>query len=210
MIEVFADVTCPFAHVGLVRLLERRGAMERNEVVHVRAWPLELVNGEPLTGPGIAGKVAELRRGVAPELFRGFDAAHFPPTSIPALALATAASRLCARTGELVNMELRRALFEDGLDISRHTVLHDIARRHGVDEPWDAGAVLLDWRDGQRRGVQGSPHWFVDGQDYFCPALQIDHPGGGLHVTPDPERFEQLVRHAFPPAELSPIGDLRL
>jgi hypothetical protein len=106
-------------------------------------------------------------------------------------------------------MDQRPALFEDGLDISRHTVLDDIARRHGVDGPRDAGAVLLDWRDGQRRGVQGSPHWFVDGRDYFCPALHIDHPAGGLHVTPDPERFEQLVRRAFPPAELAPIGDPR-
>jgi 2-hydroxychromene-2-carboxylate isomerase len=210
MIEVFADVTCPFAYVGLVRLMERRAALDRDEIVHVRAWPLELINGEPLTGPGIAGKVAELRRGVAPDLFRGFDARHFPPTSLPALALTAAASRQGARTGELVAMDLRRALFEGGRDIARFAVLDGIARRHGVDRPWDAGAVLLDWEEGRRRGVQGSPHWFVDGEDYFCPTLHIDHPGGGLHVTPDPERFEQLVRHAFPPAELSPIGDLRL
>jgi 2-hydroxychromene-2-carboxylate isomerase len=203
VIEVFADVTCPFAYVGLVRLLERRTAMKREEVVRVRAWPLELVNGEPLAGLGIAGKVAELRRAVAPDLFRGFDAAHFPPTSMPALALATAASRHCARTGEFVNIELRRALFEDGLDISRHTVLDDIARRYGIAGLWDAGAVLFDWREGQRRGVQGSPHWFVDGEDYFCPALHIDHPDGRLHVTPDPERFEQLVRDAFPPPRLA-------
>jgi 2-hydroxychromene-2-carboxylate isomerase len=210
MIEVFADISCPFAYVGLVRLLERRSAMERDEVVHIRAWPLELVNGEPLTGPGIAGKVAELRRGVASDLFGGFDAGHFPLTTLPALALAAAASRHGASTGELVGMELRRAIFEDGLDISRVAVLHEIARRHGVEGPWDAGAALADWDEGRHRGVQGSPHWFVDGEDFFCPSLQIEHPAGGLHVTPDPERFEQLVRRAFPPAELAPIGDLRL
>ncbi len=210
MIEVFADVTCPFAYVGLVRLLERRASSGRDDVVHVRSWPLELVNGQPVTGPGIAAKVEELRRDVAPDLFRGFDADSFPLTSLPALALAAAAYRRCARTGEQVSVELRRALFADGRDISTVVVLDEIARRHGVHGPWDAGAVLVDWGEGQRRGVRGSPHWFVDGEGYYCPTLRIDHPGGGLHVTRDPDRFEEFARAAFPPVELAPIGDLRL
>jgi predicted DsbA family dithiol-disulfide isomerase len=210
VIEVFADITCPFAYVGLVRLLARRAVMARDEVVHVRAWPLELVNGEPLTGPGTARKVAELRRGVAPELFQGFDVDRFPASSLPALALAATASRRDPGTGELVGMELRRALFEQGSDISQVAVLDDIARRHGIEGRWDTRDVLVDWEEGRRRGVQGSPHWFVDGEEYVCPALQIDHPAGGLHVTPDPEGFEQLVRHAFPTAREHEDGSVRL
>jgi predicted DsbA family dithiol-disulfide isomerase len=207
MIEVFADITCPFAYVGLVRLLARRDAVGAAERVFVRSWPLELVNDQPLTGPGIAAKVDELRREVASDLFRGFDPNRFPGTSLPALALAATAYRQSARTGELVSIELRRALFEGGLDISRVAVLDEVARRHGVDGPWDAGAVVVDWREGQRRGVQGSPHWFVDDADFYCPTLQIDHPGGGLRVTPDPVRFEELVRAAFPPDERVAVGD---
>jgi 2-hydroxychromene-2-carboxylate isomerase len=209
VIEVFADITCPFAYVGLVRLLERRAAIGRDEIVHVRSWPLELVNGEALTGPGIVGKVRELRREVAPDLFGGFDADRFPPTSLPALALAAAAYRHSGRIGELVSIELRGALFEEGRDIATVAVLDEIAQRHGVDGPWDAGAVLVDWGEGRRRGVRGSPHWFVDGQDFFCPTMRIDHPHGGLHVTSDRVRFEELARMAFPPREPVAIGDLR-
>src|SRR6478735_6336015 len=40
-IEVFADVRCPFAHVGLRRLVERRRALGRDDVrLVVRAWPM--------------------------------------------------------------------------------------------------------------------------------------------------------------------------
>jgi 2-hydroxychromene-2-carboxylate isomerase len=209
VIEVFADVTCPFAHIGLVRLLDRRTALGRHEAVLVRSWPLELVNGEPLTGPGIAGKVRELRREVAPELFAGFDPEDFPQTSLLALALADAAYQRSAHTGEAVSVDLRRALFEEGRDISRVDVLQEIARRHGVEGPWDAGAVLVDWAEGRRRGVQGSPHWFVDGEDFFCPTLRITHTDSGLEVTLDPARFEELARRAFPPEERVVMADAR-
>src|SRR3954464_13451066 len=47
-IEVFADVACPFTHVGLCRLVARRRESNSDAVLWVRAWPLELVNGEPL------------------------------------------------------------------------------------------------------------------------------------------------------------------
>ena len=44
---MFADVVCPFTHVGLRRLVEYRAQRHREDVaIRVRAWPLELVNGE--------------------------------------------------------------------------------------------------------------------------------------------------------------------
>jgi predicted DsbA family dithiol-disulfide isomerase len=50
VLEVFADVLCPFTHVGLRRLISERARRGRDDVVvRVRAWPLELVNGEPLS-----------------------------------------------------------------------------------------------------------------------------------------------------------------
>ena len=50
-IEVFADVSCPFTHVGLRRLVEHRRQLERDDLrIVVKAWPLELVNGSPLAG----------------------------------------------------------------------------------------------------------------------------------------------------------------
>ncbi|MFZ4518319.1 MAG: disulfide bond formation protein DsbA, partial [Microthrixaceae bacterium] len=69
-IEVFADVSCPFAHVGLRRVVQERDRRGRTDVVlRVRAWPLEVVNGEALDGPHVAEKVDALRAQVAPDLF---------------------------------------------------------------------------------------------------------------------------------------------
>ena len=54
-VEVFADVLCPFTHVGLPRFVDRRRALGRADVtLQVRAWPLEIVNGQPLDPPFIA------------------------------------------------------------------------------------------------------------------------------------------------------------
>ena len=49
VMEVFADIWCPFAHVGLQTIYEQRARNGRADVaIWVRAWPLELVNGAPL------------------------------------------------------------------------------------------------------------------------------------------------------------------
>ena len=87
-IEVFADIVCPFAHVGLARWVAERDRLGRSDVrLRVRAWPLELVNGAPMDPAMVAHKVADLRRRVAPTLFDRFDPAAFPTSSLGGLAL---------------------------------------------------------------------------------------------------------------------------
>ena len=85
VIEVFADVGCPFTHVGLRRMVDRRDELGRTDVVlRVRAWPLEHVNHTPLDPAFIAEEVAAIRVQVAPDLFTGFVPGAFPATSLPA------------------------------------------------------------------------------------------------------------------------------
>ena len=148
-------------------------------VLHVRAWPLELVNGAPLDPDLIADEVAQLR-------------ARSPRTSSRASTRASsgfvasrARSRCAAyerdvRIGERVSLLLRDALFEQGRDISRPDELARIADLAGV--PRVAGLadrralVLDDWQEGQHRGVIGSPHFFVGDTSFFCPSLDIRAP----------------------------------
>jgi predicted DsbA family dithiol-disulfide isomerase len=197
-IEVFADVGCPFTHVGLRRLVERRDELGRGDVVRVKAWPLELVNGEPLDAALVAEEVAELRAQVAPDLFKGFDPTRFPATSLPAFAVAAAAYRESPRLGERVSLALRHALFEEGRDIAEPSVLAEIASAHGLAPGTaDEAAVLDDWREGQRRGVLGSPHFFAHGIDVFCPSLEITRVGGHLQITGDPNALEDFLRRAL-------------
>ena len=77
-VEVFADIRCPFTHVGLRRLTEWRARTGAEFALRVRAWPLELVNAEPLAATLIAEEAEALRRQIAPDLFAGFDLDNFP------------------------------------------------------------------------------------------------------------------------------------
>lgn len=179
---MYADIWCPFAHVGLRTVRERRQALGHEDVaLLIRAWPLELVNGRPQDAGVTAAHVRELRDQLSEELFVGFDVARFPSTTLPSLALAARAYRQSGSLGETLSFALRDALFEEGADISDPAVLGDIATRHGVREvqECDRERVLEDWRQGQIRGVQGSPHFFCGELDVFCPALDIEKAEDG-------------------------------
>jgi predicted DsbA family dithiol-disulfide isomerase len=179
-IEVFADIVCPFTHVGLRRLSQARRSRDTAPAVRVRAWPLEWVNGAPLAPDLAAREIAALRAQVSPDLFVGFDEETFPRTSIPAFGLAAAAYAVDDVTGEMVSLALRDALFENGADVSDDDVLRSIGRPFGV-EPLDRvtaeSAVRTDWERGKARAVKGSPHFFVGDRGWFCPSLEIIHEG---------------------------------
>lgn len=201
VVDVYADVVCPFTHVGLHRLAERRAELGLTApVLRVHAWPLELVNGEPVAAAMVAEEIRALREQVAPDLFRGFDETQFPPTSIPALALAARAYRDGDEVGERCSMALRDALFEAGLDLSDHEVLASIAGSVGIDAstPQDVEAVAADHARGQALGVVGSPHFFVGDGDFFCPALDISHDDDGrLRVVRDAASFGAFAERCF-------------
>ena len=201
VIEVFADIVCPFTHIGLRRLVEHRAGLGRDDVrLHVRSWPLEIVNGNPVDPAFIAHEIDDLRRQVAGDLFTGFDVAAFPATSLPALALTLAAYEVAIETGEAVALRLRDALFEEGRDVADPAVLAEIAAAYGLDGPASDDAVLADHAEGARRGVIGSPHFFLpDGGATFCPSLDIRKGEAGLRVAIDPQGFAGLVESCFAP-----------
>jgi predicted DsbA family dithiol-disulfide isomerase len=201
-IEVFADVRCPFTHVGLRRLVARRAALGRTDVgLRLRAWPLELVNDAPLDPTMIGEEIDALRAQVAPDLFKGFDRSRFPNSSLPGLMLAASAYDHSPATGERVSLALRHSLFEDGLDIADGEVLGQIATAAGIEMPTEHAhtEVLADWDEGRRRGVVGSPHFFVGDEGFFCPALDISRVDGELRVAFDIDVFDAFVERCFQP-----------
>lgn len=199
-IEVFADVACPFAHVGLRRLTDQRDARGRHDVTfHVRAWPLELVNGKPLDAAFIDEEIDEIRPQVAPDLFAGFDAEQFPTTSLPALALEAAAYAVDPEIGERVSLELRDRLFERGENIADAAVLAAVADSHGVSwDPTDLESPRRDHAEGQDRDVIGSPHFFTETGSYFCPVLDVRRDDAGrLIVSVDVAGIESFLEACF-------------
>lgn len=197
VIEIYADIWCPFAHVGLRAARRAREQLGRSDVIFlIRPWPLELVNAGPLD-PGVTARhVRELREQVAPDLFTHFDENSFPTSTLPALSLALAAYEKDSATGEAVSWALRDALFESGRDIASAHVLEDIAHAFAVpaSAPSDAAGVIQEWRRGQSRGVKGSPHFFCGASDAFCPALDISRIGtGDLALRANAERLRTFL-----------------
>ncbi|MEE9244490.1 MAG: DsbA family protein [Mycobacterium sp.] len=202
-VEVFADVVCPFTHVGLRTLVDRRGNRGLTEPrLRIRAWPLELINGKPLDSHHVGAEILALRASVCPDLFAGFSVDTFPGTSMAAFALRAAADRVGDPVLiEEVGMALRSALFEEGLDIGRSEVVEPIAGRFGL-EPLDAettsAAVHADWDEGRARGVMGSPHFFTgDGGSWFCPGLDISRDNLGNFVIAWKQGTEAFVESVF-------------
>jgi predicted DsbA family dithiol-disulfide isomerase len=200
VVEVYAEVACPFTHVGLLRIVRRREELGRTEpLLRVRAWPLELVNGAPLDPEKVAQHVDELRDQVEPGLFAGFDPAVVPGTSFPAFELAVAAYARGDALGEQVSMAIRHALFEEGRDVADPAVLAEIGRRFGVADPGpDARAeVLADLDTGTQLGVRGSPEYFLDDEGFFCPALRLQEVGGALEIEDAAELFDNFLEQVF-------------
>ena len=202
-VEVFADILCPFTHVGLHTLIDRRE--QRGQDVprlRIRAWPLELINGKPLEAHHVETEIVALRGSVRPDLFSGFRTETFPTTTMTAFALTAAADRTGdPAISEAVGMALRDALFEQGLDIGRPEVVAAIAERFGL-EPLDhdatVAAVEADWAEGKERGVIGSPHFFTAvGGSWFCPALAISRDDVGNFIVAWKEGSEAFVDGVF-------------
>lgn len=199
VIEVFADVGCPFTHVGLLQFVQRRHELGRDDVVlHVRSWPLEIVNAKPLDPGFIAEEIDDLRDQLHTSLFAGFDQRAFPATSMPAMTLAAAAYDQDLRTGEQVSLELRDLLFERGVDVADREVLSRVASSHGVEVDLDRhDRVLADHAEGSERGVIGSPHFFTPAGSFFCPSLDVHRDANGhLRITAD-DAFEGFVAGCF-------------
>ena len=85
--------------------------------------------------------------------------------------------------GRDVPLELSR-LQRRGADfaVADPDALALIAAAHHLDAGHTAaahGAVRADYEAGQRRGVRGSPHFFIDDDDFFCPALDLGRDADG-------------------------------
>ena len=201
VVEVFADVVCPFTHVGLRRFVQARAEAGATEVaLRVRAWPLELVNGEPLDAGFVAEEIADLRAQVAGDLFTGFDLAAFPASTIGLLGLVEVAYEQGLTTGESLSLALRDALFERGRPVADPAVVAAIAVDHGVTPPdAETAAALVEasWAAGQERGVIGSPHFFLSDDSWFCPGLDIERRGQHLHIEADEGPFREFLTQAF-------------
>jgi predicted DsbA family dithiol-disulfide isomerase len=201
VIEVYAELACPFTHLALRRIVQRRADVGRSEPrLRVRPWPLELVNGQPLDPGHVEKEVRALQEQISPDLFKGFTTETMPHTSMPGFRLVEAAHAVDERIGERVSLALRDALFEEGRNVADADVLAAIAATYGIDVPGDEldDVVCRAYAEGEQRGVEGSPHFFVGGASAFCPLLDIQKDDAGdFHLTLEEPAVNELLDRWF-------------
>ncbi len=193
LVEVFADLTCPFTHVGLREIVRE---LDSSTDIVVRAWPLEWVNGAPLDASSVQVKIDALRTQLDLDAFRGFAPEQWPRTTVPALNLVAAAYAEGSEVGLEVSLALRDALFERGRDISNPAVLAELAAERDLPAPATSPSqqVSDDYREGLRRNVTGSPDFWLGGEEFFCPSLDLDHdPMGDLTASFDTSGLARFI-----------------
>ena len=179
VVEVFADVACPFTYVGVHRLIKYREQLNKTRTRSCGSGPGRSNSSTACLWPARRWPRRSRRSvSVAPDLFAGFPETRFPVNE-PAPGHGgrrAAAYRQGLEVGERFSVAVRRALFEDGLDISNERVLRDLRLLLGVPHPseTDRCSVEADLAEGERRGVAGSPHFFTAAGDFFCPSLDIE------------------------------------
>ena len=201
VIEVFADVGCPFTHVGLLKFVERRAAMDRSDVhLWIRPWPLEIVNGKPLDPRVVGEEVAEAQRTVAPGLFRGFSPLSFPQHVDPGTdthcrartrstprPVNASRSRCAGRSSStdstsLTHLRSRRSPLDTGSPTSR---LPSLSCAPSITP--GSPAASSDHRTSSRPTATTSP-----------PGLDVSHdPGGRVRLAPSGARFDDFMDAAL-------------
>ena len=209
-IEVFADVWCPFAYVGLLRLFELRevsGSWRRRHPgpgLAARARQRRAHGGGQgrgerghAQGPGGPPALRRPLRGLLPD----DDAARPGPRRVGLRAqLGHGGGRQPPRPPPALRGGSRRLEPE---------VLAQVAGELGI-EPGSAAseaAVLESLEEGRRRGVIGSPHFFCGELESFCPSLEISRDDAGvLLVAPTQPSLTAFVERCFSEVPLRVAG----
>jgi predicted DsbA family dithiol-disulfide isomerase len=210
-IIVVSDIVCPWSHVALHRLdRERRErGLEGQIKVDHRAYPLELVNGEPTAKRLLDAEVAVCSQ-LEPDAGwrRHPDFWTCPMTSLPALEAVQAAKTQGAEPSTRLDLELRRAVFGDRRCVSFFPTVLDVAR--GI-EGLDVDQLWADLRSGVGWTQLMNQLTAIESDDsmvsptFILPDGSVfSNPGVGIHWDGEPEDGELVVDHDDP----GQIGEL--
>lgn len=210
-IVVFADLGCPWAHVGVHRLHAARKRVGRSVSIDVRVFPLEIINSQPTPFRGLQNEIpvlSEMEPDAGWELWAG-DATTWPVTTLLSMEAVEAAKEQGLDASAQLDHALRRALFGESRCISmRHVILEVAASCTGVDVPalaaaLDDGRARRSMLDGYRTAadaIQGSPHYFLaDGTSSHNPGVDFHWDKAQHRIVidcDDPSVYDDLVRRA--------------
>jgi predicted DsbA family dithiol-disulfide isomerase len=215
-VVVFADVSCPWAHVAVHRLHQTRArlGLEDRVVFDVHAFPLEVFNGQP-TPKKVLDAEIPVTGALAPDA--GWQMwqrpeHEYPVTTLPALEAVCAAKEQGLKPSEQLDRALRRGFFGESRNVSmRHEILDVAATVPGLDAEALAAALddararaalAADRKLAETDEVAGSPHLFLPGgEGVHNPGIEMHwegQHGEGFPVVDkdDPGIYERLLTDA--------------
>lgn len=212
-IEVWSDLLCPFAYVGLLRLRRARARLGSDVSIEHHTFPLELFDG-PHPRRGTDTEAVGLGQ-IEPEAgFRVWTAADdlYPHTVLLAAEAVHAAGAQSLAAGEELDLALRKAFWTQSRSISHRQVILDVA---GTVAQVDADALAAALDDGRHRrdvmadfavartdAIDGSPTFrFPDGSTVTNPGIEVHWAGpwaAGFPVVDadDPNVYDVLLKRA--------------
>jgi|GEM_PF-739640 len=216
-VQVWSDLLCPFAYVGLLRLRRARGRLGLDGTVRLehRTFPLELFNG-PHSRRGTDTEAVALGR-IEPEAeFRVWTDPddRYPHTVLLAAEAVHAASAQSLAAGEELDLALRRAFWTQSRSISHRQVILDVAAglpggvvdvfelAAALDDGRYRAAVMADFAVARTGAITGSPTFrLADGTAVTNPGIGVHWQGpwaAGFPVvdSDDPSVYDDLLARA--------------
>lgn len=212
-IVVYSDTWCAFGHLAVFRLhrSRRRLGLEGKVQFDHRAFPMELLNGNPGSRPASDSEVPSVGACSPDAGWQMWQAGDwlYPSTSLPALEAVQAAKEQGLAASEALDLGLRRAFWAQSRCISNRQVILEVATdTPGVDTA--ALAAAMDEGRGRAAVAEGarvaatdavlcSPHVFLpDGTDHPNPGLDVEWIGdwgvGFPRITrDDPAVYDDLL-----------------
>lgn len=190
-VEVWSDLLCPFAHVGLLRLRRARTrlGLDGEVLLEHHTFPLELFDG-PHPRRGTDSEAVGLGQ-IEPEAqFRVWTAADdtYPHTVLLAAEAVHAASAQSLAAGEELDLALRRAFWTHSRSISHRAVILEVAGDVPVVDVADLevaldngsfrAAVMADYAVARTDAIPASPTFrFPDGPTVTNPGITVHWDG---------------------------------
>lgn len=190
-VEVWSDLLCPFAYVGLLRLRRARTRLGLDEEVRLEhhTFPLELFDG-PHPRRGTDSEAVGLGQ-IEPEAqFRVWGAADdlYPHTVLLAAEAVHAASAQSLVAGEELDLALRRAFWTHSRSISHRAVILEVAAEvpavdatelaAALDRGEFRAAVMADFAVARTDAIAGSPTFrFPEGTTVTNPGIEVHWDG---------------------------------
>lgn len=206
-IVVFSDVRCPWAHVGVHRLLRavhHRG-LEGEITIDHRAFPLEVISDENHDGTQVDRTVRVLRDLEPGAGWTGWDPDAYPASSMLALEAVQAAKAVSPAASASLDRALRLAVFDQARAIDRLETVMEIAHE---TEGLDVDLFEKELRSG-RPGTEVKEQTSCAGTEGVPASPTIVLPDGSSAVNPglefrledevpviesdDPDAYERLV-----------------